>query len=135
MECGVLCAVRDCVHSERAWQLLSGLPTNAGMLARLRAIERDDDSSALAPRWPELLPTAAPLSLLYALQIVHGLLVGDATLRRELGVPTLPASAPPGTLLTNETHAAAAARWRQRFVERGGVAYLVRACYWPVCGA
>jgi hypothetical protein len=116
--------------SERAWRLLSGLPTNASMLARLRAIERDDDASALAPNWAALLPTAAPLSLLYALQIVHGLLVGDATLRRELGVPALPANAPPGTLLTSETHSAAAARWRQRFVERGGVAYLVRAHAW-----
>ena len=131
---------RDAAVGECAWRLLSTLPTNQEFLARLRAVERDDAAADGAIRWHELLPTRAPLALLYALQIAHGLLAGDVALRPELGQRVAPQSSPAdadvvvdaaaaaaaATLEAERSaHAAAAQRWRARFVERGGVAYLL----------
>lgn len=62
-----------------SWSLLEALPTSRDALRRMRAIELDEAEAKAAgtppPVWSELLDASAPLTLLYSLQIAHGLLM------------------------------------------------------------
>lgn len=89
--------------------------------------------------WSVLLSTRAPLALLYALQIVHGLLDADVNLRPELTTKGFESSPRRRSIefvfshsisvndrfVRAEAHEQATARWRARFVASGGVAYLI----------
>jgi hypothetical protein len=61
-----------------AWLLLAALPVSDDALRRLRSIELDAAAAKAAGTpplvWSTLLDASAPLTLLYTLQIVHGLL-------------------------------------------------------------
>lgn len=137
---------------ERAWSVLAALPTNHDVLRRLRAIELEPEVARAAgtppPAWPRLLDTRAPLTLLYSLQIVHGLLLGTPSLRPDCHAAREPETSSGGTssagggsdtrsgadaaALVAErrravlaAHQVAAAAWQRRFVATGGVAYLL----------
>ena len=108
-----------------AWALLAELPVNADILARLRTVELDDAQLAAAgvarPSWEAMFDLDSPLALLYTLQLVHGLLTGAPTLRSG---DELAAGANAAT--QQQAHAAAAQRFEERFVETGGLRFLLQ---------
>jgi ubiquitin C-terminal hydrolase len=110
-----------------AWALLAELPINDDILRRLRSVELDDEqlaaSGLVRPAWSALLDLRSPLALLYALQLVHGLLLGTPALRVEGGADDLAAGTDAATMA--QRNAAAARRFEERFIATGGLRYVL----------
>jgi ubiquitin C-terminal hydrolase len=93
---------------QQIWDLLMKLPTNKGQLAQLRSLDSVADGSE--PGWRGLFDLDSTFKLFYSLQIVDSLLH----------------SAKPANV-TTEAPDWSVDSWRAKFVERGGVRFLLHA--------
>eukprot|EP01122_Echinamoeba_exundans_P011309 TRINITY_DN4451_c0_g2_i1.p1 TRINITY_DN4451_c0_g2~~TRINITY_DN4451_c0_g2_i1.p1 ORF type:complete len:2854 (+),score=629.03 TRINITY_DN4451_c0_g2_i1:307-8868(+) len=93
---------------QQIWELLMKLPTNKGQLAQLRTLDSVADDSEAA--WRTLFDLDSTFKLFYSLQIVDSLLH----------------SAKPTTTASDASDWSVDS-WRQKFVERGGVRFLLHA--------